>query len=82
MTRKILSACAMLALADTCKPEAGGRFIGQRATAELGEAILKATGSVRLRWIPPRTAVTMDYQFGRVSVSYDDDMRITTVACG
>ena len=67
--------------ADTCQREPGLRFIGQRATAELGAEIMDATDSTRLRWVPPRTAVTMEYAFGRVTVSYDDDYRITAVSC-
>jgi hypothetical protein len=32
--------------------------------------------------VPPRTAVTMEYAYGRVTVSYDDDFAITRVTCG
>lgn len=67
--------------ADTCRAEPGQRFIGQRATAETGTAIMAATRSTRLRWVPPRTAVTMEYAFGRVTVSYDDNYAITAVSC-
>jgi len=66
---------------DTCRAEPGQSFVGQRATAESGAAIMAATGSTRIRWVPPRTAVTMEYAFGRVTVSYDDDYRITAVSC-
>ena len=67
--------------ADTCRTEPGQRFIGQRATADTGAAILDATNSTRIRWVPPETAVTMEYAFGRVTVSYDRDYRITAVTC-
>ena len=67
--------------ADTCRAEPGQAFLGQRATSESGAAIMAATRSTRLRWVPPRTAVTMEYAFGRVTVSYDDDYRITAVSC-
>lgn len=67
---------------DTCRPEAGERFVGQQATAEVGAAILKATGTRTLRWVPPETAVTADYGFERVTVSYDRNMAITRVSCG
>ena len=66
---------------DTCQAEPGQRFIGQRATLETGAAIVEATNSTRLRWVPPRTAVTMEYAFGRVTVSYDDNYAITAVRC-
>jgi hypothetical protein len=67
---------------DTCRAEPGQAFIGQRASAETGAAIRAATRSRTIRWVPPRTAVTMEYDFGRVTVSYDDDYRITGVSCG
>jgi hypothetical protein len=66
---------------DTCRAEPGQAFIGQRASAETGGAIMAATRSTRIRWVPPRTAVTMEYAFGRVTVSYDDDSRITALSC-
>jgi hypothetical protein len=83
-----LSACATVPAegedrpaGDTCRKEPGQSFIGQRASPESGAAIMRATHSTRLRWVPPNTAVTMEYAFGRVTVSYDDSYRITTVSC-
>ena len=66
---------------DTCEAEPGQRFLGQRASGETGAAIMAATGATRIRWVPPRTAVTMEYAFGRVTVSYDDNYAITAVSC-
>jgi hypothetical protein len=66
---------------DTCRQADGQRFVGQRASAETASAILAATGATRLRWVPPRTAVTMEYAYGRATVSYDDNYAITTVSC-
>lgn len=82
-----LAACATVPAGgeptgDTCKAEAGERFVGQRASSEVGADILAATNSVNLRWVPPDTAVTMEYALGRVTVSYDRDYRITRVSCG
>jgi hypothetical protein len=31
--------------------------------------------------VPPRTAVTMDFNPSRLTVNYDDNSIITTVAC-
>ncbi len=67
---------------DTCRADAGERFVGQRATAETGAAILEATLSARLGWGPANTVVTLEYAFGRVTVSYDDAYAITAVSCG
>jgi hypothetical protein len=52
-----------------------------KATGTLGAEMLAATGATILRWVPPRTAVTMDFNPSRLTVSYDDDHVITTVSC-
>jgi hypothetical protein len=86
-----LAACAALPAdgpapagpaSDTCRSDPGQRFVGQRATAESGAAILSATRSREIRWIPPGVIVTMEYKFGRVTVSYDEEYRILRVSCG
>lgn len=64
-----------------CDREAGQRFVGQKADTATGEQLLAATGARQLRWVPPRTAVTMDFRPDRLTVSYDDDMVITQVSC-
>lgn len=58
------------------------RFVGEQATAELGAQMLEATGAHILRWVPPRTAVTMDFRADRLTVSYDDAMMIIRASCG
>ena len=65
----------------SCRTEPGQRFVGTRATGEVGRQLLAATGARTLRWVPPRTAVTMDFRADRLTVSYDDDMVITQVSC-
>ncbi len=79
-----LSACTTTDHARNgfCNAEPGQLFVGQKADAAAGLAIRQATGSDMLRWAPPRSALTMDFREGRVTVSYDDDMTITQVACG
>lgn len=84
-----LSACATTGAEEPasppveaeCKAEAGKPYVGQKATAEVGAALLKATGARSLRWVPPRSAVTMDFRPDRLTVSYDDDMVIERVSC-
>ena len=84
-----LSACTTMGdgaatppdMAGACKPEPGQSFVGQKATPETGTALMKATGAKKLRWVPPRSAVTMDFQADRLTVSYDDDMVIERVSC-
>ena len=77
-----LSGCQTVSRTNFCNAEPGQLFVGQKADAASGLAIRQATGADTVRWVPPRTAVTMDFQEGRVTVSYDDAMTITRVSCG
>lgn len=65
-----------------CDASAVQSFAGQKATGEVGAAILSASRAKALRWGPPRSAWTMDYRDDRVNVRYDDEMTITAVTCG
>ena len=67
---------------DTCNAQGGQRFVGERATQEVGTRLLAATDSRTLRWVPPDTLVTADYRYGRLTVSYGADYVITRVSCG
>lgn len=66
----------------TCSSEALDSYVGQKASVETGSAMLAASGAKTLRWVPPRSAVTMDFRPDRLTVSYDDDMVITRASCG
>lgn len=66
----------------TCKADAAASYVGQTASADVGAAIVKATGARTLRWGPPRSAMTMDYRADRVNIMYDDAYKITQVTCG
>lgn len=66
---------------DTCRAAPGQAFIGRTASAAVGAALLAATDSREIRWVPPGTMVTMDYKYGRLTVSYDEAMTIITVSC-
>lgn len=56
--------------------------IGHKASQESGTILLELSGARVLRWLPPRTAVTMEYRADRLTISYDDDMAITRIGCG
>ena len=68
--------------AGECDASSVQDAIGQKATAELGAHLLELTGARTLRWVPPRTAVTMDFRPDRLTVSYNDDMVIERISCG
>jgi len=55
---------------------------GKVATAELGARLRDQTGAATLRWIPPDSAVTMDFRADRLNIEYDRDYRITRIRCG
>lgn len=85
----LLGACATTAeeppvreLPGECNAAGAQDRLGQRATAELGSTLLRLTGARVLRWVPPRTAVTMDFRANRLTVSYDDNMVIERISCG
>jgi hypothetical protein len=65
-----------------CKAEAGQYAVGQKTSVALGTELLAKTGAKTLRWLPPRSAATMDYRNDRLNVAYDDAMVITRVDCG
>ena len=78
-----LGACTTTTLENNfCNAEPGQLFVGQKADGASGLAIRQATGADMVRWAPPRTAMTMEFREGRVTVGYDDAMIITSVACG
>ena len=77
-----LSGCQTFSTTEFCNAEPGQLFIGQKADAASGLAIRQATGTDEVRWAPPRTAMTMEFKEGRVTVAYDDAMTITAVTCG
>lgn len=88
-----LSACATTAPppeaplgSDTdavmCDAAPAQGMIGQKATAASGAELMRITRSQTLRWVPPRTAVTMDFRADRLTVSYDDNMVIERISCG
>jgi hypothetical protein len=65
-----------------CVADGVQNLVGQRATAEMGARLLRETGATTLRWVPPNTAVTMDFRPDRLTVSYDDNMMIERISCG
>lgn len=66
----------------TCKAEPAQGLAGQKASAATGAELLRLTGARTLRWVPPRSAVTMDYRADRLTVGYDDDYTINRISCG
>ena len=79
-----LAGCATTETArnNFCNADPARLFIGQKADAETGLAIRRASGADTVRWGPPRTPMTMEFMQGRITIAYDDEMTITQVTCG
>lgn len=68
--------------AAVCNADAVQSLVGQTATADVGAQLLGGSGARTLRWVPPRTAVTMDFRPDRLTVAYDDMLKIERISCG
>ncbi|NLR72577.1 hypothetical protein HGI47_17000 [Novosphingobium sp. ERN07] len=66
----------------TCNADPVQSHLGHQANGASGAELLRLTGAKTLRWVPPRSAVTMDYRADRLTVSYDDDYAIVRISCG
>lgn len=66
----------------TCEADSAQQYVGKQASAAVGNSIIAATGAEIFQWVPPDTAVTMDYRPNRVRVSYDRTMTISSILCG
>lgn len=66
----------------TCNADPAQSHLGHKASATSGAELLRLTGARTLRWVPPRSAVTMDFRADRLTVSYDDDYTIVRISCG
>ncbi|MGC1270205.1 MAG: I78 family peptidase inhibitor [Croceibacterium sp.] len=89
----LLSACATTAPpppapigsdadAVQCDAAPAQSHIGHKASVASGTELMRITHARTLRWVPPRTAVTMDFRADRLTVSYDDNMVIERISCG
>ena len=65
-----------------CSAEAAQYAVSQKTSVELAGELMKKTGSRTLRWMPPRSAATMDFRNDRLNIAYDDAMVITQISCG
>lgn len=85
----LLAGCATTAADDStaapggpCKNDNLQQFVGQVVSPELGAAALKESGARTLRWGPPGSAMTMDFRPDRLTISYDEASKVTTISCG
>lgn len=65
-----------------CNSDDLGEFVGQSADGDVGAKALNQSGAKSLRWIPPNSAVSMDFRQDRLNIEYDENMTITRISCG
>lgn len=65
-----------------CDADGVQYYVGNYASREVGEAILRESGAETLRWGPPGSAWTMDYRPERVNVRYNKARKIIEITCG
>lgn len=66
----------------TCNAAAAQGDVGQAASQDVVDLIVKTTGAAAARVIKPGMAVTMDYRQDRVNIEVDAKNMITAVRCG
>ena len=65
-----------------CNAARAQPLVGRDGTSEVGAEALRLSGARTIRWIPPRTAVTMDYREDRLNIELDGRNRVTRIRCG
>lgn len=68
--------------AGDCRNNGFERFVGQRATAELGAQLQQASGARSIQWIQPGQMVTMEFRSDRLRVRLGAGNLVAGVNCG
>lgn len=66
----------------TCDAARVQSLIGQTASQGLGGEAMRTSGARTIRWIPPGSAVTMDFRTDRLNLHLDAQNRVTKIDCG
>lgn len=64
-----------------CNADSLGDLVGKRASDARADVMQTRSGARTLRWIPPNTAVTMDFRADRLNVYVDAKGRIERLTC-
>ncbi|QLC24129.1 hypothetical protein HFP57_03185 [Parasphingopyxis algicola] len=65
-----------------CDADAAQQLVGEPVSQELAVTAMRLSGARELRWIPPNSAVTMDYRPARLNIEYDEGSTVTAINCG
>jgi len=66
----------------TCNSAGLEAYVGQPATAELGQKMIQQSGARAFRWLVPGQVVTMEYSGDRLNVVLDSSNRVESARCG
>ena len=66
----------------TCRDAPAQRLVGRKATAQLAQQVLDASGARIFEWIAPNVIVTLAFNRYRVRVTYDESQTVTEIRCG
>ena len=66
----------------SCSSSALSQFIGQPASQDLGQRMLRASGARIIRWVPKGGVITMDFSPERLTVQLDGSNRVESANCG
>jgi hypothetical protein len=64
-----------------CDPSNIQQFVGQQRSDALERQMLQVSNAATVRWVPPGTAVTMEYRFDRLTVFLDSNNRVERISC-
>ncbi|WP_068077601.1 I78 family peptidase inhibitor [Novosphingobium lentum] len=67
---------------DKCHSAAAARFVSATDSAATRDALRKAVGNVRIRWVHPGEVVTQDYSEARLNIMIDETSKIASARCG
>lgn len=67
---------------QSCSESNLHQFIGRERSPALESEMRRVSGAKVVRWVPPGTAITMDYSGDRLTVSLDSRNWVERLSCG
>jgi hypothetical protein len=65
----------------TCNSANLQQFVGQAESADLESRMLQVSGAATVRWVPPGTAVTMEFRSDRLTAFLDAQNKVERLSC-
>jgi hypothetical protein len=64
-----------------CDPANIQQFVGQQKNDAVEQNMLRVSGASTVRWVPPNTAITMEFRYDRLTVYLDSRGVIERISC-